>query len=383
MFESICISGDYDLGLLAEKALFYDKVKLIVNEDRLNRLFSKVHPASFISFLEEHRENIQLVYFWVLPAVRTFFPKNENPNITFTSIDEDYVDPYLDYLWEKGGLNSPEGSFIDLSLARRLYKLMSKDVVPSETTKKYAEEMENEEKVLAYLENYLLKTDPLSLRKLPRDTKLRLNVVEDDPYTGKKYEMEHNIGEDVLDPFQFLSSYFNTFSTMEVWANYSSDFQTSTMSSILIEHRLNSLYNQTIKQIEQQEVFNNTILKNRSIREVINSGEKNFLDYIDLYERSKKFKQWVTDIPPESNLVQEYINTINAKTWAEKLPSKTIRFGMFTGTGLLVDTLGASGVGTLLGTSLSAVDSFLLDKLITGWKPNHFIENEFESFLHS
>ncbi|VXC71274.1 conserved hypothetical protein [Bacillus mycoides] len=381
MFESICISGDYDLGSLAEKAFFYDKVKLIVNEARLNSLFSKVHPANFISFLEEHREKIQLVYFWILPSTRISYPKNKKPQMIFSSVDEDFIDPYLDYLWEKGGMNSPEGTFTDISLARRLYKLMDKDAVSSETAKKYAEEMENENQIITYLENFLLKTNPSLLRKLPTDIKFRLNVIKENLNGVKTYELEHNIDKDIIDPVTFLNTYFNTFSRMEVWSNYSSDFQTDTLSSVLIQQRFNYLYNKTINKNQQIEVFNNTILNTGNIREVLNSGEKNFLDYIALYEKSRRFKEWVKEIPPESNFIQEYFNTITAKTWAEKLPTKTIRFGIFTGAGLFVDSLGGSGVGTLIGTSLSALDSFLLDKLIQGWKPNHFVENEFKRFI--
>ena len=381
MFESICISGDYDLGLLAERAIFYDKVKLIVNEDKLNKLFSKVHPADFISFLEEHREKIQLVYFWVAPVVSTIFPETGKPKITFTSIDEDYVDPYLDYLWEKGGLKTPEGGIIDLPLARRLYKLINKDVVPYTTTKKYAEEMEDELRIVEQMENFIIKTNPLLLKKLPREIKLSLNAIEENQNNVKRYELHHNLDRNIIDPMVFLSNYFNVFSTMEVWSRYSTDFQTDKSSSILIEHRLNSLYKKTVTNAEKIEMFNNSILKSGCIREVLNSGEKNFLDYVELYEKSRKFKEWIENIPPESDFIQEYLNAVAAKTWVDKLPTKTIRFGIFTGAGLFIDSLGGSGLGTLVGTSLSAVDSFVLDKLLKGWKPNHFIEDEFKSFI--
>ncbi|MCT1540241.1 MULTISPECIES: hypothetical protein [Lysinibacillus] len=380
MFESICVSSDCDLGIIAEKAIFYDKIKIIVDESLLNRLFSQVHPADFISFLEEHKENIELVYFWVLPVTRVFNYDNKK-QIMFTSMDEDNVDPYLDYLWEKGGLNSPNGNFTDLSLARRLYRLMRKDVVPFETTKKYAEEMESEEQIINYLENFLMKTNPLLLKKLPKDIKLKLHVIEED-FDSKKYELEHNISEEIIDPLSFLGSYFSTFSNLEVWSKYSSDFQLSPSSSILIANRFDALYNKTISRSNNIETFNNFILKTGSVREVLNSGEKNFSEYISLYENSRKFKEFIGDLPPEANLIQEYVNAINANTWAEKLPSKTIRFGLFTGAGLFIDVVGGSGVGTLLGTSLSAVDTFLLDKLIKGWKPNHFIENDLKNFLN-
>jgi hypothetical protein len=37
--------------------------------------------------------------------------------------------------------------------------------------------------------------------------------------------------------------------------------------------------------------------------------------------------------------------------------------------------------GTIAATALSAGDTFLLDKLLKGWKPNHFIEGPLRQFL--
>ncbi len=167
------------------------------------------------------------------------------------------------------------------------------------------------------------------------------------------------------------------------WSKYSSDFQLSPSSSILIANRFDSLYNKIVSGSNSIETFNNFVLKTGNVRGVLNSGEKTFSEYISIYENSRKFKEFIGDLPPEANLIQEYFNANNANTWAEKLPSKTIRFGLFTGAGLLIDTVGGSGAGTLLGISLSAVDTFLVDKLIKGWKPNHFIENDLKNFIDS
>ena len=57
------------------------------------------------------------------------------------------------------------------------------------------------------------------------------------------------------------------------------------------------------------------------------------------------------------------------------MPTKTTRFLIFEGIGVTLDFMGAGGVGTAIATGLSAFDSFYLDKLMGGWKPNHFIDN--------
>jgi hypothetical protein len=44
--------------------------------------------------------------------------------------------------------------------------------------------------------------------------------------------------------------------------------------------------------------------------------------------------------------------------------------------GLLADSIATGGVGTAIGLTVGALDTFCLDKLFSGWKPNQFIEEE-------
>lgn len=69
------------------------------------------------------------------------------------------------------------------------------------------------------------------------------------------------------------------------------------------------------------------------------------------------------------------------QTWVDKLPTKIQRHVIFTGTGLMLDALGAGGIGTLISTSLSTFDQFYLDKLLKEWKPNQFIDGPLKKFI--
>ena len=85
--------------------------------------------------------------------------------------------------------------------------------------------------------------------------------------------------------------------------------------------------------------------------------------------------------PAEASLVRDYYQETIKDSWVEKLPGKSVRWGIFTGLGLTVDALGAGGLGTVAGVALSAVDSFLADKLIKGWKPHQFVEGDLKSLF--
>jgi hypothetical protein len=52
-----------------------------------------------------------------------------------------------------------------------------------------------------------------------------------------------------------------------------------------------------------------------------------------------------------------------------------------TAAGFAVSTFTSPVVGAVAATALSAGDAFLLDKLLKGWKPSHFIEGPLKQFL--
>lgn len=119
-----------------------------------------------------------------------------------------------------------------------------------------------------------------------------------------------------------------------------------------------------------------TLADGRAIREAVNSGAVSFVSVVRLLESADKFRHWLQQQPVDASLVRAYYLETIKDSWAEKLPAKSVRWGMFTGLGLAVDALGAGGIGTAAGMAISAVDSFLTDKLVKGWKPHQFIEGD-------
>jgi hypothetical protein len=48
---------------------------------------------------------------------------------------------------------------------------------------------------------------------------------------------------------------------------------------------------------------------------------------------------------------------------------------------MAADAFGTAPWGTLGGVATSAVDSFLCEKLISGWKPHQFVEGELKDLF--
>ncbi|MDD1717423.1 MAG: hypothetical protein LUQ45_04155 [Methanoregulaceae archaeon] len=144
--------------------------------------------------------------------------------------------------------------------------------------------------------------------------------------------------------------------------------QASSVESIVRRH------SQSETQIGQ--FINLTLADAHAIREAVNSGAVPFAAVVKLLDSADKFRHWLREQPADAELLRAYYQETIKDTWAEKLPTKSARWSIFTGIGLGIDALGAGGLGTAAGLAISATDTFLIDKLIQGWKPHQFIEGE-------
>ena len=119
----------------------------------------------------------------------------------------------------------------------------------------------------------------------------------------------------------------------------------------------------------------------RTIREAVNSGRVSFAQVVRLLDSADKFRHWLQQQPVDAELVGTYYQAIVKDSWADKLPGKSARWAVFTGLGLAADAFGTAPWGTLGGVAISAVDSFLCEKLISGWKPHQFVEGELKALF--
>jgi hypothetical protein len=136
-----------------------------------------------------------------------------------------------------------------------------------------------------------------------------------------------------------------------------------------------------IKQMCQQKITTVMLGDLPSIREVINSKERTFAELLNLVKDGTKFRDWLRKQNSDANLLQEYQRAATADTWADKLPTKGVRFVIATGLGLLGEAIAPTGLSTAAGIGIDAGDTFFLDKILKGWRPNQFVETRFRSFL--
>ena len=191
-------------------------------------------------------------------------------------------------------------------------------------------------------------------------------------------------GDDFLvSPMTLVGSVISTRLNLMIAFNNMSEFMTKPTDSKMMQRKIHQILSRRMRSQQDIDAFKDIVFQNgRQIEDIVNSGEKSFGEFLLLLEKSYKFKEWVQDLHPEDKLVSEYVKSINKIDWLDRLPKKTIRFAFFTGAGLLVDAIIPTGVGTATGVAVGAGDTFVLDKMLKGWKPNQFVDGAMSDFVN-
>ncbi|WP_321439063.1 hypothetical protein [uncultured Bacteroides sp.] len=148
---------------------------------------------------------------------------------------------------------------------------------------------------------------------------------------------------------------------------FESELVTDKEYSSLIGLQLTDSVQKSIKSGEQIDLFNQHILTEYpSVGEAFINKTINGKELVKLLVQGDKFREWLKTVPLDSSLINKYIEEITKETLADKKWVKGTRFAVTQIFGFI----------PIVGNVVSAIDTFLVDKLLKGWKPNHFIDDE-------
>lgn len=161
-----------------------------------------------------------------------------------------------------------------------------------------------------------------------------------------------------------------------------SEIATSEINSKLIAKRFSHLADRCEKSRRHQDSFQDFIFNgSKTIRQSYNRGEIPLLEIVKVILKASDFKNWLQKKDIDTNLLSEYYMEVTKESFIDKLPGKSIRWMVFTGIGLGLDAIGTGGIGTLSGIGLGAFDTFFVDKLLRGWRPNQFVEDNLKILI--
>jgi hypothetical protein len=186
--------------------------------------------------------------------------------------------------------------------------------------------------------------------------------------------------QDTLTPARILAEIQDARADTFFAAHYMAEPVTGSISSDIMKLKHFEFLRSRSANTDDIELFHELVVPEfPTIREILNSGEQSFEEFVKFLPQANKFKQFLTEANPDVGLVKSYQDEVTRKSWIETLPGKSIRFVVAAGTGLAASAM----VGPIGGLAAGVTNSFLLDRLLKGWKPNRFIQGPYKRFVLS
>lgn len=389
MFQKICIlpSGSAfptDIGLIAENLLYYQNVNIVSVPDTIPILINNCGVDNLIELLTNR--NLRILFKQNILAVSS---RQDVMGQTITDVT----------LVSSPNLTTEEMIFrgVYTATSRRGYsKRVANKLLPHVDAISYQDnicdlvrdDLNNKEYFRQAIIDIIKFYQP-SLTLRPEEIDYEFIKKEDGfifvsnlDYEEINRAIPNNPKGNIINPTSLILNMLEIRGNINIASDLGAEIVSSDLNTRLLRVKFHDIYNKTKRSAEDLFQFNEFLLNNgHSIRDVINNGDKNFEDFFQILDKADKFRGWLKNIDEDKSIIQEYHNAIAAETWIDKLPPKILRWSFFTGAGLALDVILTGGIGTAIGLGLSIGDALLLDKVLKGWRPNIFVENELKPFI--
>jgi hypothetical protein len=171
-----------------------------------------------------------------------------------------------------------------------------------------------------------------------------------------------------------LTSILDARADLALASFYGGDFVTSNVTSAIIQVRYGELLRRSKANVDSRGQFKEVVLPDSpSLAEIIDSGERTFDEFLTLLDRASRFKDWLKAVNPDENLIRTYMRDISSEGWIQRLPAKSLRYML---------TLGLDAFNPAVGLAAGFIDNFVVEKLLSGWRPNHFVSKKLVPFMN-
>jgi hypothetical protein len=389
LLEAICIrrtanqGAPLDVGLLVEALVFYQKGHVVADYGTLEFLISGPGPDFLLELMD--RDVLTISYLENMPGCLKSEKQGRGPRYDFAlisspkhALDERLPSLVRDAVKDPGKAER---------LTRRLFSAIKTDKHHA-TIPDLAREDASNNDIVARVVRALI-TDKAPNYEVPSP------LIFEFKRADELYSIETNLDfaavnasirqsgsqapEDVLSPESLLVNLPDVISDLHFAAKLKADLLTRREHNLVAESKLGQIFSSIKAQTQTTEAFQEFVFQDGpAIRESVNNGTRTLKDSLALIDASARFKQWLKDRDPSADLLKEYCREMSRLDWADKLPTKTLRWLVFAAIGIATAPL-----NPLIGLGLSAIDPFLVDRLLKGWKPNQFVEGPLKKFLQN
>ena len=392
MFESIVLRRaenglPVSAGQIAEALLYYQSVHLVIDRGTLLGLFRTIGPARLISLLKRpgfsavHCEESLATYTQSIGAFQV------HSYIAFSFAGRDGVAPLntrvdrLQYELELVGTPKREARKFAQVFADRVpaRKLSGDAFVKGGVTAAARRELLDPEFALKAMRRAVAAVDG----GYDAGSDLKFDVVDSElgahVFTNINFDAINcrraasTPPQEPIAVAHLLSSLLDSTADLAMASFYGGDFSTSSATSQIIQVRHDLILRRASLNRSAREQFSEVVLPDSpSVAEVIDSGERSFDDFLLLLDKAMRFKTWLKSVNPDDGLIRSYLRDVTSDAWIQQLPVKTLRY---------LFTLGLDASNPVAGVAAGILDTFILEKLLGGWRPNHFVDRRLASFI--
>ncbi len=386
MLEAICIrrttnqGAPLDVGLLVETLVFYQKSHIVADSGTLEYLISGPGPDFLLELID--REVLTLTYLENMPGcLKTHKGNSPRYNFALVSTPKNTLEERLPQLVRDAikDVNRAE------KLTRRLFSVIKADRHHA-TIPDLAREDASNNRVVEEVVRVLLKEkapnyeipSPLIFQFEKENEMYSIQTNLDfAAINALVRQADPSVPEGAVTPESLLVTLPDVNSDLHFAAKLKADLLTRPENDLIAFSKLGQIFSGIRAKTKATETFQEVVFEEgRAIRESVNSGARTLKESLALIDASARFKRWLKDKDPSADLLKEYCREMSRLEWADKLPTKALRWLVFAALGAATATL-----NPLVGLGLSAVDPFLVDRLVKGWRPNQFVEGPLRKFL--
>jgi hypothetical protein len=377
-----------DAGTIAETLLFYQRVHVVANRGLLAGLIREIGQESFIELVEDKHLTITFAreIIGVLTQTENYVPIHalitskflKNAQGRRISADDEIEEAVALAIDDKTVRKKFYKKIIPFIQIRSINSAANANIcemaIPHLADDKYVNE--GVRIALSYLvpEHIIGPGDFFKIEKIENE---RFYVITNFDFQrlNKLYHQYVPAEHSSLSPEYLLSMLFDALSDTQLAAAQLAELIVSPRQSALIRLQYNMMMSRRRNSENAIANFQEMVLRDgRAVRNALESGERTFAEFLPVLRKAREFKKWLRGQNPDANLLTEYLDGVTRESWVSTLPVKIFRYIFTTGVGVVEPVSGAVA---------SAIDGFLIDRLMKGWRPNQFIEGPLRNFLEN